>query len=193
MFKKIYLVSLFALLAFGCNTNDDGFYNESNIEAANLVEIETQGNYTIDNVLYVRALVPRLVNEIGQSNLLDVRQTTGNAERFVFSFLLERKQNDGSWQYVELQNRFVADHGIADAGSFILAGLQYDAVAEEYYFRGGLRLTESGEHRLSFGYNSTSTDKVELRSESPGNHLRLNIASTVNGLDSAGYFNFIVE
>ncbi len=193
MFRKICSIALFSLTLLGCDTNDDGFYNETYVEAENLVDIQQQPNYNVNDVLYVEALIPRLLQEVGQPNLLDVRQTTNNAPHFNFTFLLERKINDGSWEYVELSNRFVDDYGTGVAGSFIHAVLDYDATLEQYYFRGGIRLTETGEHRLSFGYNSTSLDKVELRSESTGQNLRLNISSTVSDIDSGGNYNFVVN
>ena len=192
--KNILSLPLLLLVLFsGCNSNDDGFYNETYIQAGNLVSIETLPQYQVNDVLFVNAVIPRLLQELNQNNLTDVRQSTGNAESFHFSFMLEKQSPEGVWTYVDVTNIYVESAGDAVAGSFVQAIAQYDTAADAYYFRGGLKFAEPGIYRLSFGYNSTSLNKVELRSNSTGNNLRMNISSEANNLDAQGNYSFTVN
>lgn len=192
-YRKILGLLLLIVLFTGCNSNDDGFYNETYVNAGTLVNIETLPQYQVNDVLFVNAEIPRLLQELNQPNLLDVRQSTGNADSFNFSFMLEKESPEGVFTYVDLTNNYVADYGDAVPGSFIQAIVDYNPAAEAYLFRGGIRLLEAGNYRLSFGYNSTSPNKVELRSVSTGNNLRMNISSVTNNLDGQGNYNFTVN
>ena len=60
-------------------------------------------------------------------------------------------------------------------------------------FRGGIELQQSGNYRISFGYNSTATDQVELFSNSSDNNIIVKISSETNQVDDDGYYNFTVN
>ncbi len=187
------LLILICLVALGCDSNDDGFYNTKYVNASNLVVLETQPGYQIDDVLYVSAEIPNLLQEAGHSNLLDVRKSTGNAPKFDFSYLIERESAPGVWEVVDVSDDFIEDLGSHEVGAYVQGILDFDAASQSYRYRGGVRLTESGNYRLSYSLNSSAFDRVALRSRSGGNNLTLNIFSTTNALNTEGYYLFSVE
>lgn len=193
MLRKIIL-PLIAMFAISCNTNDDGFYNETYVEAENnLVVIEQQPSYNVDDVLFVNAIVPRLLQQKDFTNLLDIRQSTGNADRFNFTIVLEKKVAADTWEYVDLTNKFVLGEGGGTAGAFIKGTLIYNNSLEEYRLRCGISLTETGEYRMSFGVTSSSNKTIELRSQSPEQNLQMNIKTSAAQVDASGRYNFLVN
>ncbi|HEX9979169.1 MAG TPA: hypothetical protein VGB50_01230 [Flavobacterium sp.] len=189
-----YFLPAFAalFLAASCDSNDDGFYNTKYINAQNLATIETLPEYSVGDVLYVEAFIPNLLPEPEQSNPLNIRKTTGNADVFEFSYVLERNTGGDNWEFVDLTDLFIEDQGDGDAGSFIQAYPEYNSLMDAYIFRGGIQFAQTGNYRLSFGYNSNSTDRVEFISHSPGNNVTLNISSTSADIES-GFYTFTVD
>jgi hypothetical protein len=190
---KKYILPIIAFMFFACDSNDDGFYNTKYIDTVeSVVEIEVQPSYSVNDRIYVNVFIPNLLAEPGFSNPVDIRTTTGDATRFLFNYVLEMN-NGGVWEFVDLTDLVTANPGSAISGSFVEASVIYDETAAAYLYRGGIQLQQAGEYRLSFGYNSTSADKVELISDSQNNNIILNLYSTTNNLDSAGYYNFVVN
>ncbi len=187
------LVLIFCIIALGCDSNDDGFYNTKYVNAANLVVLETQPAYQVNDVLFVSAEIPNLLEESGQPNLLDVRKSTGNAPKFDFSYLIERETSPEVWEVVDVTNDFVADLGSHEVGAYVQGILDFDASTQSYRYRGGVRLSEAGQYRLSYSLNSSAFDRVALRSRSAGNNVTLNIFSTTNALNAEGYYLFTVN
>lgn len=181
------------MAAIGCDSNDDGFYNTKYVNASNLVLIETQPDYQVNDVLFVSAEIPNLLTEAGYSNPLDVRRTTGNAPKFDFSYLLERETSPDVWEVVDINGNFVPDLGSHEVGSFVQGILDFDSALQTYRYRGGIRLEQQGNYRLSYSLNSSAPDRVALRSRSPGNAVTLNIFSTTNALNPFGYYTFTVN
>lgn len=192
MKKLKYILPLLILFLAGCESDDDGFYNTVYVDAANLVEIEIAPSYELNDVIFINAEIPNLLFETNQLAPLDIRRTTGNAETFDFSYVIERNQN-GEWVPVDLTSLHVADEGLFETGSFIRAFAKYSHVENSYLYRGGIKLTQAGNYRLSFGYNSTSTDKVELFSNSQGNNITVKISSATSQLNNEGFYMFTVN
>lgn len=192
--KITSLVVLFITTFISCDTNDDDFYNSEYISIPNLVQIQTQSTYAVGDYLYVNSNFARLQSEPNQTTFLDLRKSTGNADAFKFSYLLEKKINATDWQLVDASpaNRTIVS-GQFETGSFYDASAVYNAVSDKYEFKTGIKLTSSGEYRLSFGYNSSSTNQVELRSTSVNGNIFVNIFSNMANLDSEGYYNFTVN
>ena len=191
--KKLLILTVFGLLATACDSNDDGFYNTKYIDASGLATIEIQPSYAVGDALYISATIPNLLPEPGETNPLNIRETTGNAQTFNFSFLLEKNISGTTWETVDMTGNFIEDLGDADSGSFVEGFLEYDPDFDAYVFRGGLELLQPGTYRLSFGFNSSSQDKVEFLSDSTDNHVTLNISSTIVGLDANGFYTFTVN
>ena len=190
IFKLTLFLALFTLLS--CNNNDDGFFNSEFLSIPNLVTIETQPTYTVNDYIYVNSLINRLQPEANQSTMLDLRKSTGNADSFNFTYLLERKVGT-DWILVEVTtNNSIIPEGHLFTGGFYDAYADFDTVLDAYKFRAGIKLENSGEYRLSFGYNSANLE-VDLRSTSTGNNFFLNISSATNNLDSLGYYYFTVN
>lgn len=194
MFKKIFLLPILAIFASSCTNNDDGFYNETYIQAQNnLVSIEQQPSYAVNDAIYINAIIPRLLQEKDFPTFLDVRQSTGNADKFNLTVILEKKATDGTWQYVDLTNKYIVDEGIGIAGTFVKGTLVYNNSFEEYRWRGGISLTEIGDYRMGFGITSSASRIIEMRSESPGQNLQMNLKTSADALDGSGRYNFVVD
>ena len=197
MKKIILILTLIALNCFtACDTNDNTFYNDVFVNVPDLVRVEVPlTGYHVNDKIYVSCSVDRLLGVPGQTNLLDVRETTGNASAINFTYLLERRISPTEWELVNIAPSAIdVTAGTIVNGSFYLASATFNGATDSYNFRAGIPLLTAGEYRLSFGYNSTSVDTVELRSDSVGNNLFLNINTTedLGILDNLGYYNFLV-
>lgn len=198
MKKIVYLTALLLANLFftSCDTNDNTFYNDVFVTSPNLVRIEASlAGYHVNDKIYVNCYIDRLLNVEEQTNLLDVQQSTGYATNFNFTYLLERKINANDWQVVDVNPSLIdVTAGSIIGGDFYYASAAFSPSSDGYEFRAGIPLLAAGQYRISFGYNSTSTQIIELRSESINNNLFLNIVSNEgnNLLDSSGYFTFTV-
>lgn len=188
------------LMAADCSNKDNEFYNDVYVTGSDLVQIETQDSYTVNDVLYINTdNFSRYINEPGQSPL-DVYTTTGGAKSFNFTYVLEKQISDTEWGVVTLGANLIKEKGLADETDLFVQALATfkqedlnDPSLDRYEFRNGIVLTQPGEYRLSFGYNSTSTNSVEMRSDSVSNNLFLNINSIfTSDLNGGGYYQFTV-
>lgn len=189
-FKIALFLFLFTLIS--CDSNDDGFYNSEYLTIPNLVTIETQPSYAVNDYIYVNSVINRLQSQANQTTLLDLRKSTGNAPSFNFTYLLERKVGS-DWVLVTVtENNTIVQNGHLFTGGFYDAYADFDPISDSYLFRAGIKLENAGEYRLSFGYNSGNAG-VDLRSNSTGNNIFLNINSPTNNLNSEGYYLFTVN
>ncbi|MDN3677092.1 hypothetical protein QWY90_07180 [Flavobacterium paronense] len=191
--KKLHYILLIAvaLLVSNCDTNDDGFYNNIFVDIPNLVAIEPHAStYAVGEKLYIEADFSRYLSD---GALLDIYKTTG-ATQFAFSYVIEKQTNATTWEVVTVNDsQLDIVKGTAQNGSYVYGICEYNATDETYEYRVGFPLLSSGTYRMSFGYNSDSLTKVELRSLSPATRLILNINSLISGLNSGGYYNFTVN
>ena len=191
--KKLHYILLMtvAILVSNCDTNDDGFYNNVFIEVPNLVTMDAHSNvYNVGEKLYINADFPRILND---GALIDIYQTTG-ATQFAFSYVIEKQINASTWEVVTVNDsQLDIVKGNAQNGSYVYGICEYNTTDETYEYRVGFPLLTAGTYRMSFGYNSDSKDKVELRSLSPATRLILNINSLITGLDVNGFYNFTVN
>jgi hypothetical protein len=182
------------LMAADCSNKDNEFYNDVYLVVPDLISIEAQPSYSVGDKLFLDSdNFSQYLNEPGQTTPLDVYATTGGADKFEFSYMLEKQAEDGSWGLVILGDNLDKSAGIAiETELFVQAICLYNPTTQHYDFRNGLTLTSAGQYRLSFGYNSASTTSVELRSNSTGNNLFLNIDSPNPDLNGSGYYVFTV-
>jgi hypothetical protein len=187
----ILLIS-FAFLLSNCNTNDDGFYNNVYVDIPNLVTIDPHASaYTVGEKLYVNANFSRYQNENGQP--LDLFKTTG-ATTFTLSYVIEKQIDATNWEVVSVDdNQLDIIKGNAQNGVYVYGICELNDANQTYEYRVGFPLLTSGTYRMSFGYNSETTNSIELLSQSPATRLVLNINSSISGLDSEGYYNFTVN
>lgn len=196
--KKIqYSLCLIVLSLFvsSCDTNDATFYKDVFVTVPNLVRIETAAVYNVNDKIYVNCYIDRLLNVPNQTNLLDIRESTGNATSFNFSYILEKQISASEWQIVDVNpSNIDVTSGSISSGSFYYANANFYPSSDGYEFRAGIPLTSTGQYRISFGYNSSEEQTIELRSESINNNLFLNINTTEDNsnLDASGYYNFTV-
>jgi len=195
--KKIPYIS-FALLSFvllvACSNKDSEFFNEVTIQVPNQLVIDTQSSYTTQDTLWMHTAFSRYLPEENFSNLLDVYQSSGQAAGFQFAFILEKKATNGMWEFYALSANLIKELGDVQENDGYYTGLSvYNETAKTYDFRSGLKLTEAGEYRINFGYESLINRAVILRSLSQANNLVVNIRSTVQALDASGYYLFTVN
>jgi hypothetical protein len=189
--KYIVLASM-ALLLSNCDTNDDGFYNTVYIDVPHLVTIDPHSStYTVGEKLYVNADFSQYQDENGQD--LDLFKTTG-ANTFTFSYVIEKQIDANNWEGVYVNDsQLDIIKGNAQNGSYVYGICEYNPDNKTYEYRVGFPLLTAGTYRMSFGYNSTTTNTVDLRSESPAGRLIVNITSLMGGIDASGYYNFTVN
>lgn len=197
--KKIHIIISFFILSvclIGCDTNDNTFYNDVFVNVPDLVTIEAPlTGYHAGDKIYVSSTINGLLAVPGQANLLDLRASTGNADKFYFSYVLEKQISGNDWEVINVDPSAIdLTAGSIEGGSFYYAGATYSAITGNYSFRAGIPLVAAGNYRLSFGYNSTSAQVIELRSGSINNNLFVNIVSNEANdlLNPAGYYTFTV-
>lgn len=191
--KYFLLFTLGLVVLTSCNSNDDGFYNTVYLHSTNLLDIETQASYSVGEKLYITADFSRYQNETGQTEALDIYKTTGGAAIFNFSYVLERKINATDWELVEIPtNQLDIVTGNAISGSFVYGSCIYNTADQSYEYNVGLPLSQTGEYRLSFGYNSSSNE-IELISDSNDLNLYMTLFTTINNLDTDNYYTFTVN
>jgi hypothetical protein len=193
--KKLHYIVLVAVafLVSDCDTNDDGFYNDVFVEASDLVTLQAHpSTYTVGEKLVVEAEFSRYL--IDNGSLLDIYRTTNGATQFFFSYVIEKQVNATTWNVVTVSDsQLDIVKGNAQNGSYVYGICIYNPVTENYEYEVGFPLLSAGTYRLSWGYNSDSLTKVELRSISSATSLFLNINSSVTGLDGGGFYNFTVN
>lgn len=184
------------LMAADCSNKDSEFYNDVFVSSQNLVDVEDQASFAVDDIIWVNTnSFQRYIPENGKPNLLDVFTTSGGAQTFTFSYLLERKNSNDEWSLVTIQDADVRrDLGITTTyEEFVQAESVFDVELQSYEYRGGIRLNQAGEYRLSFTYNSGNQNTVVLTSGSTGNNLFVNINSTCEDISDSGYYFFTVN
>lgn len=192
--KYLTLLLTIIILTISCSNKDSEFYNDVFVASPNLVSVELISDAMLKQTLYVNANVPRYITEEKQTNKLDIFKTTGGATRLYFSYELEKKIDATNWSKVEIaDNQLTTVKGQAFSGSFIYGGSIYNPATNSYEYRVGIQSLASGQYRLSFGYNSSSTTDVEFRSDSLGNNLFLNLNSAYPALDSGGNYPFTIN
>jgi hypothetical protein len=194
MKKSIVYFSALTLLLAACDTNDDAFYNTKYVKSQdNLVSIATQTDYDIDDVLYINVNIPREVQVQGEPGLLNVFETTGGAQRFIYSYYLEKKISETTWELIDMTNLFVGgdDNGIA--GSFVQGVAKLNTLGTAYQSTGGIRLTQNGTFRITFSLNSSAPDRIGLRSDSRNNNITLILSSDANAIDGSSSYTFTVD
>ncbi|MFN3640503.1 MAG: hypothetical protein ACK4UK_06255 [Flavobacterium sp.] len=187
-FKKVVFIGLF-LFILSCNNADDEFYNSVFIEVSNLIQVEIQPNFTVDDILWINTNdFASVLSESGQTEPLNVFLTTG-AETFKFAYFIER-QNGSEWEMYNLNGNLVNDLG----GAVILNGITGFPIINNnnfYEYRNGIRLNQDGNYRLTF-YSSFRSQGVDLISENAPDRTYMIITTTVSGITGNTY-NFSVN
>lgn len=189
---KYYFLLAGLLIFSSCDTNDDGFYNVVYLHATDLVTVDTQPSYNVDDYLYVTADFSRYQVEEGHTELLDIYKTTGNATKFNFSYILERKMPNDTWELVSIPtNTLQIIKGDALSGSYVSGNCVFNPADDTYEYNVGVPLEQAGDYRLSYGYD-TSSNEIELVSNSTGLNLYMGILTSTN-YNSPPYYLFTVN
>lgn len=181
------------LMAADCSNKDSEFYNDVFVSVPNLLTV-SQSLIPESQDVFVKANIARLLTVSTLDKPLDIFNTTGGATKLVFSFELEKETAPGNWEFFEFTAaNIVQTKGESETGSFVVSKAIYDSVSDQYLYEAAITALSPGKYRLSFGYNSVSTNLVEFRSESVNNNLFFNLDSPVSFLDGGGYYNFIIN
>ena len=181
------------LMAADCSNKDSEFYNDVFVSAPNLVTLETTTS-GIQTVVSVNATIPRLLTVANQTNPLDLFKTTGGATKMNFSYVLEKQNTEGDWEYIDVPlANLVNTKGESQTGSFISGSAVYNSTTTNYEYSVEFQSLSSGNYRLSFGFNNNTGTLVSFRSESINNNLFLNLNTTAPALDSGGFYPFTIN
>jgi len=194
MKKLFYSLTAVALLSLtACDSDDDGFYNTVYVQSQDLMYIgNPSANYSVGESIEINSIIDRFIDEPGQTEPLDILQTTG-ADQFQFSYLLEKRNAGGEWEVVDVTGHHDEVIGDAAIGFFIQGLLDYNEITEQYRYQANLELWQTGQFRLNFSNNTEHYNKVFFNSLSPGNNIVLNIFSTSDSVNSSGVFEFTVN
>ncbi|MDD2986835.1 hypothetical protein [Flavobacterium sp.] len=178
------------LMAAECTKGDEEFYNSVYTTVPNLVNVETQNSYAVNDILWVNSNFSQFLAEPNQSTPLDIFKTT-NSNKFSFLYSIEKQNSNAVWQNIANEDHFILDEGLVSINNYITAYAIYNASAQEYNYRGGIKLTEPGTYRIGFfaGYNGQNFDLI---SDSSTASTFLTIATSANNID-AGYYTFSVN
>lgn len=134
--KFIPYISLLLLICFSsCDSSDDDFYNMIYISKPELIEIERQPFYNINDNITFHVNVPNLIEEEGQDTLLDIYGMT-ESDVLLIGYHIEKWVNN---EWITYQ---VFDPEVTGA-------ILYDGT--NYTLTKSITLTESGSFRLIFG------------------------------------------
>lgn len=190
--QSFFFVALATILmAADCSNKDSEFYNDVFITTPNLVTVQPDLTLPIIPVVYIDATFSRYLTVPNHTRPVDIFKSSGGATRFNFSYEIEKQTTAGEWETYEISDSQVqVINGDSYTGFFVEGYSVYNTTNETYEYRAGLTNLPAGNYRLSFGYNSTSTTNVELRSVSVNNNLFVNIRSPYSELDGGGYYHF---
>lgn len=185
--KNIKFLFLLVLVAFSsCDDDDNSNENTTNIIVPNLIEIETQPSHVVSDILYLKSNFSRFLTQQGQTSSTDIFAIT-NAPSFSFSFGLEKKNIDGTWSIINLENKMIGDRGNINDGYYNIADCVYNSSTEIYEFRAGIPLEQAGDYRIFFGF--TDASRLELSSNDvSANSNHLNIQTSVINMNDFYYF-----
>jgi hypothetical protein len=186
--KKSYLFYfLFVLPIFiSCSKEDEEFYNAVYTAIPNLVEVEVQNNYVVNDILWLNTnSFNRYLPEPNQTTPLDVFKTS-NSNYFAFTYRLEKRINEDTWENIAIENNFVVDKGRLATTIYITGYADFNSTTNQYEHRCGIRLTEQGEYRIVFfsGYNGNNFDLI---SDSGNNKTFLTINTTAKNISGSSY------
>jgi hypothetical protein len=187
--QYLFFVAMATLLmAADCSNKDSEFYNDVFVSKPGLVTLENTSSS-----ITVIATIPSLLEVDNQTNLLDIFKTTGGATKMNFSYVLEKQDIEGNWDYIEVPSaNLVITKGECQTGSFIFGSAVYNSTTTNYEYSVGIQSLTSGNYRLSFGFNNNTGNLVSFRSESVNNNLFLNLNTTAPLLDSGGFYPFTI-
>jgi len=192
MKKSILFYILFLLpILNSCSKEDEEFFNAVYTTIPNLVTVEVQSSYNVNDVLWLNTNnFSRYLNQPNQTTPLDVFKTT-QSNYFIFTYRLEKKINESEWENVSVGNNFIAEKGRITTNVYVSGYADFNATTNQYEHRGGIRLTQPGDYRLIFfdGYNGSNFDLI---SDSANNFTFLTINTTAVNLSGTTY-NFTVN
>lgn len=172
---KITYTLLIALFTVSCTTYDDiePYYNSINIQVPNLIQIETQTNYHLQDTLFVNALFSRYLPESNYPDLLDIYKTT-KADKFIFQYSLYKKTAYNNYTQINVSNHIAQIKG--SFHNYYVASL-YNPFNQKYELRFGIPLLERGEYKLMINKEMHSYDDYYANEGIP-----VNIITSVSNL-----------
>ncbi len=193
--KNIVALLLITALFIGCKSNDDDFYNTVYLHGTGFVVIDTKPTFLAGDQIFISSTLPKLLTESNYTEKLDVYKTSGYANSFKFTFLIERKnETSNEWEAVLFNPKQLnIQKGNASATNYYIdARAVYNQITENYEFLGGFPLLQKGEYRIKFN-DDENTHEVGIVSEGNPNHLKVIVLSKTAYLNAEGFYYFTVN
>jgi hypothetical protein len=148
--KKIILALIISTSLVSCWSDDDSYYDNRtiNLNVKNLIEIENQTNFLVDEYVFFNVNFSRFLPENGFSDLLDI-QRTSKSNKFNVFINFYKKDAYGNWIFTNFNNFYQLDKGeiiTSEFGNNAFSVL--NTSTNQYEFRAGIKLLEQGEYRL---------------------------------------------
>ena len=179
---KLYILLLLSSLALVSCNDDDEFYNIAYLNKPDLVAIDIPlAGYNVNDNLTFHIDFSRYQTEGNHATPLDLYKTTG-AESFGFNYYLEKKTGTNTWTTV-----------FSNEDEYRVGEVEYMPLTETYEFDEALPLTSAGEYRFRLGISDFGYTKTELISRNKPKQTAVKITTNANGIDSQGYYHFIVN
>jgi len=168
------------IFTVSCTNDYDPYYRNKTIKVPNLIHIETQTQYNLNDTLFVNVIFSRYLPEEGYIDLLDIYKTT-LSDKFSFRYDLYKKTAYGNWAYYDVTGSLIVTKGVLYYND--LASL-YNSNTKNYELRFGIPLKEIGEFKLilnhqlfsnEYGYNAKSVPLTIVTSvDNPGINVTYN-------------------
>lgn len=187
MKKNILLLVFLVFSTTSCWTDDDsGYFRSINLNVPNLIQIESQPNFNINDYIYFDVNFSRYLPEEGFTDLLDIYKTT-DATKFSFSFTLYKKSAYNIYEPINFGDFYILEKGeiFSDHSSF--GNAVYNSSNELYEFRAGIQLLETGEYKLEID------PYIYPNNSSNSNAINLSIFSINNQNDFTNVYEFQVN
>lgn len=186
--KKIckYIFGFISIsLFFNCGEPDDIYMGSKNIKASNLIQIETLPSYKLNDFMYINASFSRYLPEEGYQDLLDIYKTT-NSNEYTFQFFLEKKSAYDTWTLLDIGSKIVVKKGKSYTNNATIGVCVFNPEKNQYEFRAGIPLLETGEFRLRVTNNLYPV-------YSSSSYIAVYIYTTINQVDNQGNYYFTVN
>lgn len=167
MKKNILILAFFVFSLTSCWTDDDNSYRRSVfLNVPNLILIESQPNFNINDYIYFDVNFSRYLPEEGFTDLLDIYKTTG-ATKFSFSFTLYKKSAYNIYEPINFGDFYIQEKGEIFTAHTSLGNAIYNSSNEQYEFRAGIQLLETGAYKLEidpyiYPNNSSNSNAINL-------------------------------
>ncbi len=186
-FKRLFaaLICLLLFTAGMCEDERESYYSKT-LNIPNIIDIENQINYQINDLIYFNAQFSRFLPEPGYTNPLDIF-INNKSDRYYIGYSLEKKTAYNNWSYLDLNGNIIADKGEITNISAICV---LNNTTNNYEFRGGIKLLETGNYRLNISTYLTPSNNFNYYNDKI---IQIQIYTTVVDYVNSNTYEFTVN